>query len=52
VWEEETRNAYKILVKRLLKKCSHRRPSRKWEDNIKMALWEVVCGDERQLEMA
>jgi hypothetical protein len=47
-WEEhvacmgEMRNAYNILVGKSEGKNPLKRPRRKWEDNIKMHLWEIL----------
>jgi hypothetical protein len=40
----EVRNVYKILVGNPAEKRSLGKPSRSWEDNIKMDLWEIVFG--------
>jgi hypothetical protein len=37
----EMRNSHKILVEKPEGKRSFRRPRHRWEDNIKMDLWEV-----------
>jgi hypothetical protein len=39
----ETKNAYKILVRRLTRKRSLGTPKCRWEDNIKMDLKEIGC---------
>jgi hypothetical protein len=36
------RNAYKILVGKLEGKRPLGRPWSRWEDNVKMDLWEIV----------
>jgi hypothetical protein len=41
---EEMRNAYKIMVGKLERKRSLRRPRCRWEDNIKMELTENSVG--------
>jgi hypothetical protein len=38
---EEGRGVYKVLVGRSEGKRPLRRPKRRWEDNIKMDLWEI-----------
>jgi hypothetical protein len=40
----ERRSAYRILLGKLEEKRPLRRPSRRWEDNIKMDIHEVGCG--------
>jgi len=37
----EIRNAYKILVEKPEGKRPHRKPRRRWEDNIEMVLTEI-----------
>jgi hypothetical protein len=39
----EWRNVYRVLVGKLEGKRPLGRPRRRWEDNIKMGLQEVVC---------
>jgi hypothetical protein len=41
----EVRGAYNILVGRLEGRRPLGRPRRRWEDNIKMDLREIVFGD-------
>jgi hypothetical protein len=41
----EVRGAYNILVGRPEGRRPLGRPRRKWEDNIKMDLWEIGLGD-------
>ena len=41
---EERRSVYRVLVGKLEGKRPLERPRRRWEDNIKMCLWEVGCG--------
>jgi hypothetical protein len=41
----EERGVYRILVGKLEVKRPLRRPRRRWEDNIRMDLQEVGCGD-------
>ena len=40
----ESRRVYRVLVGRPERKRSLVRPRRRWEDNIKMELQEVICG--------
>jgi hypothetical protein len=40
----EKRDAYRILVGRPEERRPHRRPRRRWEDNIKMDLQELEWG--------
>ena len=40
---EQSRNAYRILVGKPEGRRPSGRPSRRWEDNIKMDLREVGC---------
>jgi hypothetical protein len=42
---EEKRNAYRLLVKKPEGKRPLGRPTRRWVDNIKIDLAEVVWGD-------
>jgi hypothetical protein len=42
---EEMRNAYSILVEKLAGKRPLRRPSHRWEDNIRMNLREIGWED-------
>jgi hypothetical protein len=41
----ESRGVYRVLVGKPEGKRPLGRPSRRWEDNIKMDLQEVGCGD-------
>jgi hypothetical protein len=41
----EKRGVYRVLVGKPEGKRPLGRPKRRWEDNIKMDLQEVVCGD-------
>jgi hypothetical protein len=41
----EVRGAYNILVGRREGRRPLGRPRRRWEDNIKMDLWEIGFGD-------
>ena len=40
---KQSRNAYRVLVRKSEGKRSLGRPRRRWEDNIKMDLREVGC---------
>ena len=42
---------YRVLVGKLERKRPLGRPRRRWEDNIKMDLQEVGCGDTDWLEL-
>ncbi|KAJ4427015.1 hypothetical protein ANN_26814 [Periplaneta americana] len=48
----ESRNAYRVLVVRPEGKRPLGRPRRRWEDNIKMDLREVVCNDRDWINLA
>jgi hypothetical protein len=48
----ERRGVYRILVGKPEGKKPHGRPRRKWKDNIKMDLQEVVCEDMDWMELA
>jgi len=48
----ERRSVYRFLVGKLEVKRPHRRPRRRWEDNIKMDLQEVGCGGMEWMELA
>jgi hypothetical protein len=48
----ERRGVYRVLVGKPDKKSPLGRPRRRWEDNIKMYLQEVGCGDIDWLELA
>ena len=50
MWER--RGSYKILVGKPEGKRPLERPRRRWEDNIKMDLQEVGCGDMDWIELA
>jgi hypothetical protein len=41
----ERRGVYRVLVRKPEGKRALGRPRRRWEDNIKMDVQEVVCGD-------
>jgi hypothetical protein len=46
------RGVYRVLVEKLEGKRPLGRPRRRWKDNIKMDLQEVVCGCMDCIEMA
>jgi len=46
------RDVYRILVRKSEGKRPLRRPRRRWEDNIKIVLQEVGCGDVDWIEVA
>jgi hypothetical protein len=48
----EGRGLYRVLVETFERKRPLRRPRGRWEDNIKMDLQEVVCGDMNWIELA
>jgi hypothetical protein len=48
---DETRNAYKILVRKYLDKRSLKIPKRRWEDNIKTDICEAGFEDGRWMEI-
>jgi hypothetical protein len=48
----EGRVVYRVLVGKPGGKRSLRRPRRRWEDNIRMDLWEVGCGCVDWMELA
>ena len=48
----ETRVVYRVLVGKPEGKRPLGRPRRRWEDNIKMYLREVVCGGMEWIELA
>ena len=48
----ESRGVYRVLVGKPEGKRPLGRPRRRWEDNIKMDIQEVVCGDMDWIEMA
>ena len=48
----ERRDVYMVLVGKPEGKSPLERPGRRWEDNIKMDLQEVVCGGTDQIELA
>jgi hypothetical protein len=49
---EEGRGVYRFLVRKPEGKRPLGRPRRRWEDNIKMNLQEVGCGDINWIELA
>jgi hypothetical protein len=48
----EVRGAYNILVGRLEGRRPRGRPKRRWEDNIKIDLWEIGFGDVDWIHLA
>jgi hypothetical protein len=48
----ESRDPYRVLVGSPEGKRSLERPRRRWEDNIKMDLHEVVCGAMDRIDLA
>jgi hypothetical protein len=48
----EGRDVYRVLVGKPERKRPLGRPRRRWEDNIKMDLQEVGCGDMDWIELA
>jgi hypothetical protein len=48
----EERKVYKVLVGKPEGKRPHRRPRRRWEDGIKMDLWEIGCGSVGWIQLA
>ena len=48
----ERRSVYRVLVGKPEGKRQLGRPRRRWEDNIKMDLQEVGCGDMDWIELA
>ena len=48
----ERRGVYRVLVGKSEGKRPLGRPRHRWEDNIKMDLQEVVCGDMDWIELA
>jgi len=48
----ERRGLYRILVGKPERKRPLERPRRRWEDNIKMDLQKVGCGDMDWIELA
>jgi hypothetical protein len=48
----EKRDVYKVLVGKPEGKKPLGRPRRRWEDNIKMDLQDMVCGGVDRIELA
>ena len=48
----ERTGVYRVLVGKPEGKRPLRRPRRRWEDNIKMDLQEVRCGDMERIDLA
>ena len=48
----ENKSAYRVLVGKPEGKRPLGRPRRRWEDNIKMDLWEVGCEGMDWIDMA
>jgi hypothetical protein len=48
----EGRGVYSVLVGKPEGRRPLRRPRRRWEDNIRMDLWEVGCGCVDWMELA
>jgi len=48
----ERRDVYRAVVGKPEGKRSLERPRRRWEDNVKMNLQEVVCGGMDWIELA
>jgi len=48
----ERKGVYRVLVGKLEGKRPLGRPRRRWEENIKMDLQEVGCGDMDWIELA
>jgi len=48
----EARGLYRVLVGKPEGKRPLGRPRRRWEDNTKMDLQEVICGDMDWIELA
>jgi len=48
----ERRSVYRVLVGKIEEKRPRGRPRSRWEDNIKMDLQEVGCGDMDWIELA
>ena len=49
---EKFRNAYRALVGKPVGKRPLWRPRRRWENNIKMHLWEVRCVPGKWIDLA
>ena len=50
--KEQSRNAYRVLVGKREGKRPLGRQRRRWEDNIKMDLWEVSCDPGEWIDLA
>jgi hypothetical protein len=50
--KEEWRRLYRVLVVKYKGKRPFGRPRRRWEDNIKMNLYEVGCGSMDWFDLA
>jgi hypothetical protein len=48
----ERRVVYRVLVWKTERKIPLGRPKRRWEDNIKMDLQEVRCGDKNWIDLS
>jgi hypothetical protein len=48
----EVRDVYKVLVGKPEGKGPFERPRRRWEDNIKIDIQDVGCGDMEWIELA
>jgi hypothetical protein len=48
----EERDVYRVLVGKPEGRRPLGRPRRRWEDNIRMELWEVGCGCVNWMELA
>jgi hypothetical protein len=48
----EGRGVYRVLVGKREGRRPLGRPRRRWEDNIRMDLWEVACGCVGWVELA
>ena len=49
---EQSRNAYRVLVGKPVRKRPLGRPTRRWEDNIKMYLRMMECDSEDRIAFA
>jgi hypothetical protein len=48
----EMKNTYKILVRKPEGKTSQGRPRHRWEDNIRLNLWEIMWEDVNWMHLA
>jgi hypothetical protein len=48
----DSRGVYRVLVGKLVGKRPVGRPRRRWEDNIKMDVQEMGCGDMDWIDVA